>query len=119
MEQQNNIFKLKNDTKRPVLITIICVIGFIAAILTFIMAFSGTTKLIGSWYPVYLIATRVITIIGIIGLWKMKKWAAYTYIAVLTLNQFILIALGTWNAIGLIFPAVVAGVILSQIKKMN
>lgn len=119
MEKQEIINPLNPVKKRPVIITVICVLGFIGSLLNFLMIFSEVAKNNGSWYTPYLIFLGIIGLICMVGLWKMKKWASYVYIGVLILNQFILIAMGTWNVVELVFPAVLVGVILSQVNKMD
>ena len=119
MENQEINNQLKKRRKRPIIMTVVCVLGFISSILTILMIFSEAAPKIGKWYPPYLLITGVIGFICMIGFWKMKKWAAYIYLVILIINQFILIAMGTWNMVGLGFSAVVVGVILSQVSKMD
>ena len=42
-----------------------------------------------------------------VGLWKMKKWAAYTYIGLTAANQIVLLVMGVWSIMALIIPAIV------------
>lgn len=108
-----------NNKKRPTAITVICVIGFVGAVFTIPMIFSDIAKQIGSWYPPYLALSAVIGLACMIGLWKMKKWAAYTYTGFVALNQVVLLAMDVWNIMALIIPGIVIGIALSYIKKMD
>ena len=54
-----------------------------------------------------------------IGSWKMKKWAAYTYTALFVINQFVLLSMGVWNILALLLPAVVVAIALTNVKKMD
>ncbi len=100
-----------NDTtdkaKRPTAITVICVIGLVGAALVVPMIFSSAAKLVGDWYPPYLAFSGAVGLVCMVGLWMMKKWAAYTYTAFVVLNQFVLLAMGVWTIMALVIPAIV------------
>jgi len=82
-----------SNRKRPISITIICLIDFInipSGILFFSSSFFGEllAKFDGdsSFVPLantWLVATLIVSIF----LWRMNKWAAYTYIAILIFNK--------------------------------
>lgn len=105
--------------ERPVAITVICILGFIGAALTIPLIFSGIAKQIGSWYPPYLGLSSIIGLACMLGLWKMKKWAAYTYTGFVALNQVVLLAMGLWSITSLIVPGVVIGIALANLDKMD
>jgi hypothetical protein len=54
-----------------------------------------------------------------VGLWMMKKWAAYTYTGLVVINQIVLIVMGVWNILALLIPAVVVFFALKNISKMS
>jgi hypothetical protein len=54
-----------------------------------------------------------------LGLWMMKKWAVYTYIGLIALNQIFLLAMGLWSAMALLMPAVVIFFALKHVSKMS
>jgi hypothetical protein len=122
MEQQDvidqPILELMNK-KRPTAITVVCVIGFIGAAFTLPLIFSEVARKIGSWYPPYLALASVIGLICMIGLWNMKKWAAYTYTAFVLINQVVLLAMGVWNIMALLIPAIVIAIAMTHLKKMD
>ena len=105
--------------KRPTAITVICILGFIGAAASIPMIFSDTVRVIWSWYPLYLGLSCVIGFVCMVGLWQMKKWAAYTYTGFVVLNQIVLLAMGVWNVGALLFPAIVVGIALANVKKMS
>ena len=122
MEQQEILDQTNeagNNKKRPTAITVICVLSFIGAALAFPTIFSDTARQVGSWYPPYLGLSVVIGLVCMLGLWKMKKWAAYTYTGFVALNQIVLLAMGVWNIMALIIPVIVIGIILAHINKMD
>lgn len=123
MEQQNinepQVVDFETTKKRPIAITVICVLGFIGAVLIIPLIFSNIALQVGSWYPVYLGFSSVIGLVCMVGLWLMKKWAAYMYTGFVVLNQIILLSLGLWNVLALLIPAIVVGVALSHVSKMD
>lgn len=115
--------QFKNDKieqkKRPTVITVICIMGFIGAVFTIPLIFSRTAERIGDWYPPYLGFSSIIGLICMIGLWQMKKWAAYTYTGFAILNQFVLLVMGVWNIMALIIPAIIIGIIMAHFEEMD
>jgi len=110
---------MEQQKTRPVAITVICVLGFIGAVFAIPMIFSDIARQIGNWYPPYLALSSVIGLACMVGLWNMKKWAAYTYAGFAGLNQIVLLIMGVWHVVGLIIPAIVVGIILAYIKRMD
>lgn len=122
MEQQNTNNTMNEnleEKKRPVAITVICILGFIGAAFTIPLIFSDVAKQIGSWYPLYLGISAFIGLACMIGLWLMKKWAAYTYTGFVVLNQIIMLVMGIWGFMALLIPAIVVGIALAHVKKMD
>ena len=105
--------------KRPTSITVICVIGFIGILITVPLIFSPVAQQVGSWYPPYLGVSAVIGLACMVGLWMMKKWAAYTYTGFVALNQIVLLAMGVWNIMALLIPAIVIFFALKNVSKMT
>jgi hypothetical protein len=105
--------------KRPTSITVICIIGFVGLLFSIPLIFLPTTRQLASWYPAYLAISVVIGAVCMVGLWMMKKWAAYAYTIIFVVNQIILIAAGFWNIIGLVIPAIVIFFILRNVSKMS
>jgi hypothetical protein len=122
MEQQNidnQVNEKQEEKKRPTAITVICVLGFIGAGFTIPLIFSDIAGQIASWYPTYLGLSAIIGLSCMFGLWQMKKWAAYTYIGFVVLNQIVLLTMGSWNIMAILIPAIIIGITLTHINKMN
>ena len=92
---------------RPTSITVICIVGLIGAVVSVPLIFSPIAGAIGAWYPPYLALSSIIGSICMVGLWNMKKWAAYTYTGFVVLNQVVMLAMGVWNIFALLIPGVV------------
>jgi hypothetical protein len=111
--------EFKMEKKRPVAITVICILGFIGAALTVPLIFSPIARSIGAWYPPYLALSSVIGLICMIGLWMMKKWSIIVYTAFVAVNQVVMLAMGVWNVAALLIPAIVIAIGFSQFSKMD
>ncbi|MFA6630067.1 MAG: hypothetical protein WCS55_09950 [Sulfuricurvum sp.] len=105
--------------KRPTSITVICVIGFLGALISVPLIFSPIAQQIGPWYPPYLGFASIVGLVCMIGLWMMKKWAAYTYTGFVALNQIVLLTMGVWNVMALVLPAIVIFFALKHVSKMT
>lgn len=105
--------------KRPVAITVICVLGFIGAALSVPVIFSSVAQSIGAWYPPYLAFSSVVGLACMVGLWLMKKWAVFTYTALLVINQVVLMAMGVWNIFALVIPLIVVVIAFMNLSKMS
>ena len=112
-----------NDTattsERPIAVTIICVLGFIGAALTIPLIFSDAARSLGAWYPPYLAFSAVVGLVCMIGLWKMLKWSVFAYTAFVVLNQCVLMAMGAWNIVALLIPAIVIVIGFMYLSKMK
>jgi hypothetical protein len=107
--------------QRPTAITVICVLGFIGAgvsLLALPMILSHASMFPG-WYLPYLCLSAVVGLTLMVGMWKMKKWGAIGYAGFTALNQVVLLVGGLWTIGALIIPAIVAGIALSNVSKMD
>jgi len=104
---------------RPVSLTIICILGFLGALVTIPMIFSPVARLVGPWYPPYLGFAAATGLLCMIGLWKMKRWAAWTYTGLVALNQVVFLVMGVWNVLALAVPAVIIFFALRHAPEMT
>ena len=105
--------------KRPIAITVVCVIGFIGLFFTVPMIFSPLTGLVYEWYPAFLGFSTLIGFICLVGLWNMKKWAVYTYTVLTILVQFIMVAVGIWTFSAILGPGIVIAIAFYHFPKMD
>lgn len=121
MKDDTILDKMDNEpkNKRPIAITVICVLGFIGVAFSIPVIFTSVAQSIGAWYPPYLGFSVIAGFVCMIGLWKMKKWAAYAYTAFVLLNQIVLFVMGVWSVMALLIPAIVVGIALYHVKKMD
>jgi hypothetical protein len=105
--------------QRPTSITVICIIGFVGALISVPLLFTSIALNIGAWYPPYLAFSIVLGLTSMIGMWMMKKWGAYLYTGMAVVNQFILLATNLWSPFSLILVAVVVFFALRSVGKMS
>jgi hypothetical protein len=104
---------------RPTAISVICVIGFIGGLFTIPLIFSNIARNIGAWYPPYLAFSAVVGFLCMVGLWKMRRWAAFTYVGFVALNQIVMLAMGIWNIMALLIAGIVVAVTFAHLSKMR
>ena len=66
METTETVVEKKS---RPLIITVVCIVGFLGIIATEI----------GAWYPPYLAASGIVGLACMIGMWMMKRWSVLGY----------------------------------------
>ena len=105
--------------KRPGIITAICIIGFLGILLSIPIIFYDIAKTIGSWYPPYLAFSAIVVLVCIVGMWKMKKWSIILYATFVGINQIVLMAIGVWNVMAILLPAIIIAIGFSKFKAME
>lgn len=76
--------------KRPLILTIICIIGYIWIIGTFPGVFSPSVKKLGAFVPAIYGLIIAGTFISFIGIWYMKRWGVEAYILMFFAKQIFL-----------------------------
>src|ERR1041385_1199907 len=79
MAPSEKVFK-QQTTKRPVILTIICVIGILWSLFNFIVVFSPFVRKVSEWSPAVFGIIVAIQFISFIGIWSMKRWGVHLYI---------------------------------------
>lgn len=92
--------------KRPTIITIICIIGFLWIVFTFPGMFSPATKKLGDWVPAVYGFIIALSFISYIGVWHMKRWGVEMYIGVVCVKQIFFLftdQMGFGAIVGIVF----------------
>ncbi len=114
-----NLENTIDDTKRPMAITVICIIGFLGALVAAPLVFSEIAKSIGAWYPFYLGLSTVIGLVCFVGMWQMRKIAVFIYAGFVGLNQIVMLATGIWSIGALLIPGVIVALTFYYSKTMK
>lgn len=106
---------------RPTAITVICILGFIGIPLNIIILFVIYDELIAisSTYPIIYPLLMLIGTIGMIGLWKMKKWGYYCYLLMHILSIIYTISINYFDVFSFIITVIIIVTISLYYNKMN
>ena len=109
---------------RPILVTIICILGFIGALFVFVglLAPAVSGPLATQYGPTYLPLTAISTLLTLaaaVGMWMMRKWGVYLYIALTVFGIIYGLAIGITAPTGYIGSIIVTGIGLYSLKKMK
>lgn len=105
--------------RRPLVISIICIIGFVGGISAIPMAFSAQAVTISHMYPPFLLLSAAIGLVCFAGLWKMKRWSVIAYTVLAGVSQVTLFALGTWSITALVVPGLIIAMSLAYYASME
>ncbi|MBM3233049.1 hypothetical protein FJZ18_02695 [Candidatus Pacearchaeota archaeon] len=117
----------KEGTQRPILVTIICILGFIGFPLSLIAAVIGMSavslvpnvELMPLWYSIFAIILALLYLPALIYIWKMKKIGLIAYTALAVIDYAVGFASGFASISGLVVSAIFIGLLYTQFKKMN
>lgn len=70
----------RQTIKRPVILTIICILGILGSLVGFIYVFSPYVRKIGDWVPAIYGIIIAIKFISLVGVWHMKKWGVHLFL---------------------------------------
>lgn len=113
------ITESRRNPDKPFIITAICVIGLINAVQMLNLILSPMAKQAGAVYPLYFSAAVAVSLVCIAGLWFMKRWAAWAYMALLIANQIMLAAMGYWEITAAVVPAAIILLLGKNLDKMT
>lgn len=98
---------------------IVCAFELLGLILLPSALSKETTKAIGLWYQIYIVATGLASVSVIWYLWKMKKIGLYIYFPLYALHNAVAVAVGNWLVYVLIIPVIGALMLLPHAKTMT
>jgi hypothetical protein len=62
--------------KRPKILTVICVLGFLSIVVSFPQVFSPSVKKLGMFMPAVFGLLVAFSFMAYVGVWFMKRWGA-------------------------------------------
>jgi hypothetical protein len=111
--------EMRWNPEKPFAVIAICVIGFINAVQMLNLVLSPMAKQAGSIYPAYFAFSVLISLICILGLWLLKRWAALVYMALLVCNQAVLVKMGYWELTAAIIPVAIILLLFKHLDAMH
>lgn len=109
----------RSSTRRPLILTILCILGFVAAAANVPTIFTDDARRVGHWFPPFLALSVVVTVICMIGLWKMHRWAVLVYTGFAVLGFALALTVGSWNLTAQLVRVAVIVIMFSQFAKMR
>ena len=92
--------------KRPVILTIVCILGVLASLGSFIFVFSPFVRKIGNWAPALFGLIIALRFIAFIGIWHMKKWGVMLYTVIFFSDILFAIIASDVNYISIVFGTI-------------
>lgn len=105
--------------KRPVLLSIVCILGFIWIVFSFPAVFSPSVKKLGDWYPALFGLIVAASFISYIGVWYMKRWGVNLFIITFFVKEIILIFIDDVSYVGILFSVFFIFSMVSFYKRMD
>ncbi len=94
--------------KKSASFVLICVLGFVAAALIVPAIMYHPLRETHPWFSYYLVAVMVVSVLSLLGIWKLKRWAFLVYAILFGVNQAIFaLLIGGWLYLVLVLPVVV------------
>jgi hypothetical protein len=111
--------ELRLNLSKPIALIAVCIIGLINATQLLNVLLSPMVKQLGVLYPVYFTASALISLACIVGLWFLRRWAAWAYGLVLLGNQLVLLSMGLWELSAMVVPVVIIGILLRYSDRLK
>ena len=105
--------------KRPKLLSIVCVLGFIWIVFSFPAVFSPSMKKLGSWYPAILGLIVAANFISLIGVWHMKRWGVHLFVISFFTKEILQVLINDLNYFGITASIIFIVIMLLFYKRMD
>ncbi|MBI4932187.1 MAG: hypothetical protein HY841_15620 [Bacteroidetes bacterium] len=105
--------------KRPIILTIICIIGILWSLLNFIFVFSPFIKKISDWAPAIYGIIVAIQFISFIGIWHMKRWGVHLFISAFFAKIIFSILIDDVSYMGIVLSVIFTIFFLVYYRRMD
>jgi len=119
MNTTTSIQTSEASARRPLVITLLCVFGLIGAATNVPTIFADAARKVGAWFPPFLSLSVAVTVICMIGLWKMRRWAVFVYTGFAIVALVLALVIDRWNVTAQLVRAGFIVLMFSQISKMR
>lgn len=109
----------KEPSKRPGIITFICVLGFIAGAIGLLVSFVMPMDGLPEWYRPFSILGVIVGTAGYIGVWKMKKWGLYLLCIMFAVSIIVGYATQLFSVVSMAGSALLLLIIIFNSGKMD
>ncbi|MEO8148949.1 MAG: hypothetical protein ABI723_14985 [Bacteroidia bacterium] len=105
--------------KRPTLLSIVCIIGYVGIAISFPNIFSPFIKQLGIGYPALLGSIISLRFISLVGVWFMKKWGVILFVIIFIVNEIVRTMIDDVSYIELPVSAILSIVFLCYYRLMD
>ncbi|MEQ1555067.1 MAG: hypothetical protein ABL929_12855 [Ferruginibacter sp.] len=110
----------QNRISTPTFIYVICTLGVLGTLPTFLLWTTELAYMVGQWYLNFLLISSFLIWLSVAGVWKMKKWGVLAYTSIIVASEIILFKYNVmWSYTSLIIPLIVTTTIWFYFKKMT
>jgi hypothetical protein len=108
--------------KRPTIISVFCIIGYIAVVFTFPQVFSPGIKKLGVFMPAIFGILVAANFIACVGIWYFKQWGAQLYLISFFAKVLFYLSIrdyGTGFFVSTLYSVIFTVILLRFYPKMN
>ena len=105
--------------QRPIIITIICLIGFLSLLILIPILFSKSAANVGLWYRPFLALSGFVSFMCMLGLWRMKRWAPITYTLYVIVGQIVSLYHEVASFQSILIPLLISIIMFSYSHRMT
>lgn len=109
----------RGGATRPVILTVICIVGILWSLMNFIFVFSPFIKKISDWAPAIYGIIVALQFISFIGIWHMKRWGVTLCISAFFTKIIFSILVDDINYVGIILSVIFTVFFLVFYRRME
>lgn len=92
---------------RP-LIYVMCILGALGSLPTLFLWTTELAYMVGQWYLNFILVVTLLTWVGLVGIWKLKRWGTIIYTLITVVTHVILSKYNVmWSYTALYIPFIV------------
>jgi len=103
---------------RPAVLTVLCVMGFIAGFLGMFLVYSPSVIQAGKVYALFRSLSFAFLVVCFGGIWNMRRWAVWGLGVYFLANQAVCWSYGLWDK-GTLGPLLIVAVVAAYYRRMT
>ena len=107
------------NLSRPVLVTCLCVLGFVGCLLRMYLVLAPALRQVRPWYPSFISIATLFLLVCLYGLWMMRRWSAWTLGVYLIATVLVQWSVGLLETQSLALAAALSLTSVFYYRKMN
>lgn len=99
---------------RSIAITVACAFAGLVSLQALAAAYRPENRALAAkvgapWLPTFQLVSAAAALVFLVALWRLRRWGLWGYLAVVAAQSLVLLRIGVWSPVVLLFPALVAG----------